>query len=399
MTLNYTLSNRNRNAIIEPNSYLDDMFTILPNVKTFIFLPGDYYITKILWVIKPGVKLTSSTGIARDVHIFQQNPGADGIVIRNCDRVELTNISVHNTFSGKIALTIAGSNNTITNGCYFYGCDDTFSVYYAGPTDLTEGISTLNGYFSGNLDNGNIFTRNVVYAKWSGDAVSYSLQKNGVFKRNIIRGGKIAVYMCTDCSIKSNIIYDSTSHGIFLSLPSNNVLINKNKIYECSSSGIKIGNQMEHGPFTPIPYNISILSNKIYDTKFYGIEMNDGNKIIVSGNNMISTDIHGIYAYRTIDLDVTNNKISYFRVAVWLENASNINVKNNNFNVIYPDPSLNVIKLTNNSNNISFENNSVNGLLKGPVSTFDSSCTNFITNNNTLDKYYTFDEELQIMKL
>lgn len=380
-----------------PNINIDNIFIDNPTIKTFIFPSGYYYLTDILKITKNNIKFQSLTKQAKDVHIFQTNSSKDGIAIINCSNVSLTNISIHDTYSGKIALTGASINNCKITGCYFYGCDDTFTIYFAGPRNLIEGSNTLEAYNASILDNNNLFKDNTVYTKWSGDSVSYSLQDNGNFISNVIRGGKVAVYMCKNTIIRNNTIYDSTTNGLYISLPSHNLNIDKNKIYECKNSAIKISDQVEHGTFISSYYDIKISNNYLYDAKIYAFEINNGIGIEIFNNKAISTDIFGLYLLNCDNITVYSNKFSYFTVALWLENTTNSNIYNNRFYSVYPNQSNNVIKCVNNSNNTQILNNIVKGKILYDLFPISNSIDCVVSGNN-VDEYYTHDEEIDIMK-
>ncbi len=383
---------------LTPNTNIDNIFTSNPTIKTFIFPTGNYYLTDILKITKNNIKFQSLTKNSKDVHIFQTNSSKDGIAIIGCSGVSIINISIHDTFSGKIALTGASINNCKITGCYFYGCEDTFTIYLAGPSTLTAGTNTLDAYNSSTIDNNNLFKDNTVYTKWSGDSVSFSLQNNGNFLSNIIRGGKVAIYMCKNTIIRNNTIYDSTTNGLYISLPSHNLIIDKNKIYECNNSAIKMTNQVEHGTFTPSNYNIAISNNYLYDAKIYAFEINDAIGLEIFLNKSISTDIFGIYLLNSDNIIIHDNKFSYFTIALWLENTTNTSTYSNRFYSVYPSQANNVIKLVNNSNNNQFLNNIIKGKIIYDYFSVDSSCTGCTETGNAFDEYYTHDEEIDIMK-
>lgn len=398
--MNYTISpTLAKTVIINPESVIDNLFTTLNKINTFLFLPGNYYINDVLLINRSNITLKSTTGKSIDVHIYQNNSEKDSISVADCINIKILNLCLHNTFSGKIALTIANASHTSVIGCNIYGNTDTFTVYYAGPKNITAGAETLNAYNTNNLDGSNIFQKNIVYSMWAGDSVSFSLQKNGIFSSNIIRGGKIAIYMCRDTIINSNSVYDSVSNGIHVSFPSQNIKIYKNIIYESSDSGIKLTNQLEHGLFVPTNYQIEIYGNKIYDSGVFAIEINDGQDIFVYENNMVSTDMFGIYCLNCINVNIVYNIMSYFTVAMWLENSCLINILNNSLNSIYPDEAQNVIKLVNNSSNNNFSNNIITGNIIYDNYSIDSTCLDTILNDNIFNEFLTYEQESKISRL
>lgn len=382
--------------LVNPNSTIDDILTTNLNSSIFIFPSGNYYIIDILNINRPYIKFSGLTKNPKDVHIFQIND-KDGInVISNNFVMEY--ISIHVTTNDKVSLIVANSSNNNIQNCYFYGNETTFTIYFAGPKTLSVGSSTLDGYYNNILDMNNVFSNNVIYSKWSGDCVSFSLQLNGKVNSNIIRGGKLSVYMCKSCEINKNIIYDSINHGIHISLPSNDVNIINNKIYECDASGIKLNNQIEHGSFTGTLYNINIKNNYIYDSKTNAIELNDVMKCNIQGNKLISSSTYGIYLLRSNKVNISKNKVSYFDVAIWLEACNNNNIIENNFMSIYPDEGKNIVKLSVDSNNNKITDNISKGRIIYdkyiiPVETRENQL-----NNNIHYEYYDISNEINVIK-
>lgn len=396
--MNYTIDPINDTiANIHADSNIDDLFSTLPNVKTFIFEDGNFYITRVLHITKNYVTLKSKNLNASLVHIIQSNIEMDGISIRNCIGVKITAISIHVPYPGKVALTVAGVKKSIISLNNIYGNTNTFTVYYAGPTIISEGQSTLDAYNNYDLDADNIFKKNVIYSKWSGDSVAFCLQIRGFFVNNIIRGGKLAVYMCRNANIEHNTIYDSVTNGIYISLPSNNLIVRENKISECTDSAIKIANQMEHGEFTSSNYNILLLSNKIYDSQFYSIEINNAIDTTILGNHFIGTNHYGIYSYNSNQLLISNNITTYFTVGIWLEHCSDVTITNNNFNSVYPEICENLLKCVT-STNVIFVSNNIKGMTGDTLYSVDSTSNSVTIENNTINNFYTFEEELRIMK-
>ena len=376
------------------NSNIDNILIDNPTIDTFIFEPGMYYLTKILKITRPNVNFTGTTN-AKDIHIFQTNVNQDGINVIS-HFFYMSNISVHVEHPAYVALIVANAHNSIIENCYFYGNPTTFTVYYAGPS-VNAGIDTINAYNNNNLDKSNIFRNNVVYSKWSGDSVSFSLQLNGTFFKNIIRGGKVAVYMCKRTTIRNNVIYDSTSHGVYLSLPSHNVTINKNKIYECANSAIIIKDQVEHGVFVPTPYNINISENFLYDAKFNGIEANNLITATLNNNKLLSSDNNGFYFLNCSDVRIISNTIAYFNVAFWLENTNNCTIDNNSVYSVYPSYGNNVVKFVNSIDN-TVSNSNINGTMATNTFYGGNTVNNNTISNDIYNQYYSYNNELSIMK-
>lgn len=376
-----------------------------PNINLVTLLPGKYYLTDILKITKKGFRLEGD-GTSDQIHIIQTNPDKDGISIE-ADNVVIRDISLHVPHSKKVALTVASSNKTTVTKCQFYGNQDFFTIYYAGPSNLTAGVSTLEAYQKRALDQKNVFRSNVVYTNFSGDSVSFSLQKNGIFSQNIIRGGKVAVYMCLNTKVTGNHIYDSSSQGLFISLPSHDLEISRNNIYHCNQSGITIKRQTEHiDPSGELDkasdYNIIIDSNTIYDNNFIGIEINDGRAFTISKNKFLHNQFRGIYQLNCQDIKIISNSFSYFSIAIELINLTGCEISLNEFYSIHPQISekalvmLNIDDFKNLNNKISYNN--FYGLYVTPIHDPDPDDTNIIS-DNTNDEYYSYGQEVSVIKL
>lgn len=381
---------------LNPNTNIDSILQDYPEATTFIFNKGNYYMNKIFKVTKPNIKLLGIS-TAADVHIFQNNINLDGFDIE-ANGFTMKNISVHVEHDDKVAISIAGCNDTIIRNNYIYGNSNSFCIYYAGPK-VTAGKETLDAYYNGNLDSGNVFERNVIYSKWSGDTISFSLQKNGLVKDNIIRGGKLAIYMCKDTIITKNKIYDSTSQGIYLSFPSNNIIISFNDIYECKEAGIKMKNQVEHGANDKNIYNISIKHNKLYDIGTFAVEMNDADTINITNNNFLNNEKCCVYALRSSNIQINRNIISYFSTAFWIEATDNTVISENKIYSIYPYTAKNIVRIIFGSNSCNIINNEIFGnIIDTELFSIGNDVSNVNIEDNAYHKYYDYNDEKQIIK-
>lgn len=375
---------------------LDNIFTDYPNATTFIFNKGTYNMNQVLHVTSPNIQFIGATNIPKDVHFMQLNSNMDGLAI-NANNFVMSGISVHVTYDNKIALTVANASNTNIHDCYFYGNSSSFSIYYAGKS-VPQGAATLLTYYNDNLDSGNVFSGNVVYSLWTGDSIAFCLQQYGKFSSNIIRGGKLSIYLCKHTKVKNNKLYDSSTAGIYVSLPSYKLKIKKNIIKSSDQSGILIKKQLEHGDFLVTSAQISIKSNKIYNAIGNGIELNDCIDVNITNNLIDEVSQYGLYALRCTNINVYFNQLYQSKMIYWLETSSNCNVLMNQCFSIYPSLNVNLIKLVNGSNNNHITNNSVKGQFTVPQSdiiSISSNSLNNTINNNSFEKYLTYDEDLE----
>jgi len=385
-----------------PGDDLEQIFRDHHGFRKLILGPGKYEISNLLTIDWDNVTIKGSS-TSEMVHIHQTNSEADGISLIGASNIKIKNLSLHVTYSKKVALVVASSHNTLVRNCQFYGNQDFFTIYYAGPSDIRAGLETLTAYKNGALDLGNRFINNVVYTNFSGDSVSWSLQRDSQFFNNVIRGGKLAVYMCQETLIDKNDIYDSTSQGVFISLPCTGVTLTKNYIWHCESAGITIKPQQEHMTSDSIldhlhqQNNISIQDNAVYDNEHIGLEMNSTNGCLVSNNKFIRNKFYGLYLQDCKDLIIQHNLFSYFKVAIIIINSQILQITHNQFFSVHPivtDRALHLLTIDmgiNRHNHIS--NNIFCGKYLTPIGDDNPNDTNFIHTNITNEYYSVKDEQ------
>lgn len=317
-------------AIIEESIYpcLDDILTKYEFSTFFLIKPGNYTITKNFVIDRDNINIFGETSDPGDVLIQQITPGMDGIVI-NADHITLKNVSVKVDNGENVCLSHYDSNYSNIQNCHFYGSDTHFTIFFAGPSDLEMGESTVNGYFNDNLDMYNIFDNNIIFTRWNGDAISISLQKYCSFRGNIVRGGKVAVYMCKNTLVTLNQIYDSTSEGIFVSLPSHDLTISHNKIRKCENAGISMRPQVEHGPTLMEDYRIDIRDNIIINSGFIGIELNSVQLCTIKNNYVNKTKLSGIYLLNNDNCTIDDNELFEPNRGIFVDSSDFVTITNN----------------------------------------------------------------------
>lgn len=289
---------------------------------TFYLTPGKYYITNPISIKnKKYINLLGKNDIndvVNQIEIIQIIPHTNTVQIENCEYITLRNITLIASQGRSISLCISNSNNNEINNCRFINTNPYFCVYYSGP-ELNIGKHTMKEYKNNNLDKNNIFCHNIIHSNWEGDCVTFALQKNGRIFDNIIKRGKIALYMITDCLINYNYIFDSLSHGIICSLPSKNVNISYNYIRNTKSAGINVMMQLEHGNFSAFDYNIIIKNNNIVDSKYIGIEVSNGISIDINNNKIVNPSCSGIYLLKSSKCNVLKNHIENYEVGIFMD--------------------------------------------------------------------------------
>ena len=378
---------------LTPNSieYLENVFLMYPDETTFYFESGEYLLRSQLNIDKEGVRFIGLTQNPNDVIFKQETPDQNGINIR-ADNFVMNYITVKVEQGLGVCLSHSNANWTNIESCVFYGSDTNFTIYFAGPPH-TEGQDTIDGYNNDQLDRFNVFDNNIIYTKWNGDSVSFSLQQFGSVRDNVIRGGKFAIYLVKDCIVSNNLIRDSSSQGIFLSLPSKNITITHNKIINTHGASISVKNQLEHGDYVSVDHNILIKENNISYCKFISIELNNTDYVKVRKNTIRETTSDAIYLLNSINTEIEDNLFVKQRRGVFVDqNCDNNLVKNNNFCSVYPSISEHGIVISDTASNTIIVDNTIKGVHTS-VGIKDSGISSTLTNNLEV-LTYTFQEEL-----
>ena len=375
---------------------LDNILDIYPKETTFYFEKGNYELTKQLNITRCGVRFIGLTGDAKDVHIHQKTVGENGINIRS-NNIRIEYISVHVEEGEGVCISHSDSDWTTIENCHFYGSDTNFTVYFAGPS-LQAGDATINGFLNDNLDMHNEFNNNVIYTKWNGDSISFSLQKFGSIRDNIIHGGKFAIYMVKNCVVTHNAVYNSSAHGIICSLPSHDLFISENFIKNSVSASINIRLQEEHGEYDSENHNIIISNNTICDSKYIGIEVTNANDITINDNRINATEQFGIYILKSSEINVEKNSIVQYQRGVHIDIASNaIQIKNNLLYSVFPKFSEHSIVLEDGVSNCNINGNIVSGPhISSPIKNIGTD--NIIEHNNIEEYHSHLDEFIHITR-
>lgn len=109
------------------------------------------------------------------------------------------------------------------------------------------------------------------------DSFVFALQKNGIVQNNTFSGGELDIYMDRSSTIDSNTFLNSNKAGIFISGPSDDLIITNNLIDTTREHGIKSFYQIDN---IPIPNgseyinNVRIEGNTIKNSGENGMDLN-----------------------------------------------------------------------------------------------------------------------------
>ena len=172
------------------------------------------------------------------------------------------------------------------------------------------------------LSSGNRMLGNDIRSAFVGDSVVFALQSDGLVQDNTIRNGMLAVYMTRRVSVMDNMLLNSQTHGLFLSLPSTDTTISDNVFRSSKYSAVSIRPQREH-PMAGrgvASTGIDIRGNDI-EGEYTGIEVDgDGGdpsavELVAanfSDNHIRLDDFMGFYVIRARAPRITDNTITFF---------------------------------------------------------------------------------------
>ena len=249
----------------------------------------DIYIENGNFLIESTIKITRPVrirgGSARNTILNYTGTGSL-LIVEETHHVEVERLTLdvysHETDANNIweAFGVFESHHCALRDCIVVGNKIQFAVFFAGPK-VNASQPTIDAFESGQLDHNNIVERNNIRQYDVVDVLSFSLQKNGIVRDNIVEGGVISFFMNKDSKCVGNRVVNSLAQGIFVSVPAERNVIKDNEILNSTNAGIKIARQIDHNDdngesLTPLEYRapgIVIEGNEINTTGYFGIEL------------------------------------------------------------------------------------------------------------------------------
>ena len=209
----------------------------------------------------------------------------------------------------------------------FFG--DTSSRYEEGEKE------TVDAYRGGYLDENNAVRNNEIYSGFDGDALVFTFQRNGEVSGNRIVKGSILLYMNRDTACRSNTVMYAPTYGIHLTLPSDNVYIDANRIVQSGASAIRVARMDMDGGSGPMTHDIQqiikppptastderpqyratgiqIISNRIHDAQTVGIEIETTHGTLITDNIISRTRLSAICLQHSDQAIVSANHLDDF---------------------------------------------------------------------------------------
>lgn len=207
----------------------------------------------------------------------------------------------------------------------FFASSRIYSTFFGGSKSrYRPGDSeTIQAYRAGSLDEDNAVRNNHIYSASGGDALVFTLQRNGVVDGNKMSSGGISFYMNHASVCNQNTILRSPNYGIYLTVPSNQVEIANNKIIHSQKSGIKVGRMSDHVELG-LPSmeteerpqyratGVALVGNQLFDIKSLGIEIELTHGCVVKHNSISRTDYSGIFLQHSDKPLIMNNRLEDF---------------------------------------------------------------------------------------
>lgn len=373
------------NSISTP--FLDGLIEAYPTVNTFYFKDGEYHLVDTLRINKPGLRFVSLSHNSYAVKIIQDTENKNAFEIFE-NNISLSHLSIYIT--GTCAcVNFVDCNWTNTRNCRFYG-DQDYAVSYV---TSTNNESEIDIFINGNFNTNNIFDDNIIYTPNVGNSILVSLQKNCSVRNNIIRGGKILVNLTDNSTINNNYLLESVVHGIQCSLPCSNLQINNNMIKQSTNASINLNLSEAYNIHKDSIVDICIANNTIKNSNFIAIEINNAKNIDIKNNNLKWTQEHGIYLVKSSFVNIFDNNIIKTSRGITVDvDTTDCNVHNNIIYSIVPFTSSNGIFCETNTSNNNIYDNTIKGQYQGsPLS--DLSVNNIIGENILID-HVSFSEEI-----
>ena len=260
---------------------------------TILIKKGTYEITKTI-TLKNYITLMGEGKYATKLLVNGATGKIDGIGIQDTTGVRIANLWVDCKTYNQCA-TIAGGN---VNNCVVYNCilenlNQTFAVYFAGPSspDVENEI----------LDKNNKMLYCDIYGEHTGDVLSWSYQMDSQIIGCRIYG-RVALYKGKNHIFANNIIYGSPDQGIWITGNYYNLNIHGNIFRNLpnadaiKTSGNAYGLKVANNLFLDVGGDggqaiwlgdycqAEIENNKFYGTNSQGIVVGCNGKVVLNGN-------------------------------------------------------------------------------------------------------------------
>lgn len=374
------------------NSNLDNIFSVYSDVACFYLEKGDYTLTKELEIVSDNIKLIGLTDNPDDVKIRQLTNNKNVLHVR-ANNASIQNISFYASQGDSVCLSQRNSNWINIEDSIFYGNDTAYSVIFSGSQ---QNSNVIDAYKNNEFSLNNIFDNNIVYSL-CGLCISISFQNYISVRDNLFRGGKLEQFLNRSSIFTHNIFHNSSSHGIFISLPSNDITINNNFIKNTTEASIKVNLSNDYLSEKDTITGIVIENNLIVDCKYIGIEVVNSNNINIGNNILKWIGEFGVFFLSTVNSSISANNIIQSRRGIHIDNSCDNNLLlGNNIHSIYTSISEHAIALEATTLNNTISNNNIYGEYSS-VAIKNISDSNTESNNTIMFNISFNDHVLQLL--
>lgn len=266
---------------------------------------------------RPGVRVRGEQ--AETVRFVQDDAQSDLFVVR-ADDVEVSSVTLDTRAHGQAAFVQAGASEVTLADSIVLGGDRIFTVYFAGPA-VQAGEPTMEAYRDNELSVGNRMIGNRITSAFRGDSVVFALQTSGEVRGNTIAGGMLSLFMNREVVCEENLLVDSQTNGLFVSLPSQDVVVSGNTVMGSAYSAIVLKPQLEHPPLAePLDSTGIVIAGNDIESELNGIEA-DGTSgepsrgrlrgLAVRENEVRIDDFSGIYLLRVDEPLLEDNAVTF----------------------------------------------------------------------------------------
>ncbi|TFG00410.1 MAG: hypothetical protein EU542_08090 [Promethearchaeota archaeon] len=279
-----------------------------------------------------GIKLDhTSNGLIRKNNCSNNNRNGISLYASNNNVID-GNTALNNSIFG-IKLWHSNNNSIENINKLKDNTEGGIDVYAGDYNNITNNIITMNPSYGIRIYQESI--KNKIYnntIKNNGNSGIFSVQSNDndiIYNRivnNCLLGGSFsgAIHFLesNDNLFQNNNLTDNSKTGFYLMNSQNSEFIS-NRIINNSYRGIHISNEANESVF---------IDNVIKDNNYYGMELNEGNQLIIEGNELLNNGHDGSYnGIRLID----SNKSVIYNNLIHNSSLNGLNIIDGSWNEIF----------------------------------------------------------------
>lgn len=261
----------------------------------FYIKDGSYDLNDCIYINQANIIIE---GQSKENTIFHQTNNSAKSIEVHASGVQVSDITIDNGEKGREVFFCDNSNNVVIKNCIINSSVNSVAIDFQGNV-LTK---SAGNHIEGNTINSNLGD--------TAPGIRFKFQDQGYIQGNDITGCRIEASLCSNTHVNSNIIQNTKTSGILWFVPGDNNEIASNIITDVIYSGIVIKCDGSADKDTYRANNFNIINNKITDSRYFGIEVNNLKSSMIEKNTITRTDYSGIYLLLSDNLIIKENTIS-----------------------------------------------------------------------------------------